>query len=202
MRRLIIGALFALFATHANAVVVINVQDVGSTLVVSYKGSIDLRSVNPKSGDFFSNNTVLTTNGINVLSSYNTNGLVDKYVVDADSIVFPNVKLFNGFAFGGAVSGDSLLVEFTGVLGQLWLPDGYVSGDLIEGTNTFNTSLNAIDATLGSYEWSWSKNGFSDSVRVNVGNTQVVPLPAALPLLAVGLGVLGLMGWCRRHAAQ
>ena len=27
------------------------------------------------------------------------------------------------------------------------------------------------------------------------------PLPAALPLFATGLGVLGLLGWCRRRKA-
>ena len=29
-----------------------------------------------------------------------------------------------------------------------------------------------------------------------------VPLPAALPLFATGLGALGLLGWCRKRKAQ
>lgn len=33
-----------------------------------------------------------------------------------------------------------------------------------------------------------------------VGRTTAVPLPAALPLFASGLGVLGLLGWRRRRA--
>jgi hypothetical protein len=30
-------------------------------------------------------------------------------------------------------------------------------------------------------------------------NTTATPLPAALPLFATGLGVVGLLGWCRKR---
>jgi hypothetical protein len=39
---------------------------------------------------------------------------------------------------------------------------------------------------------------FLDDVSVNA----VVPLPAALPLFATGLGALGLLGWRRKRKTQ
>ncbi len=43
-----------------------------------------------------------------------------------------------------------------------------------------------------------------DAVQVTTGpndNVPIVPLPAALPLMAGGLGLLGLMGWRRKRKA-
>ena len=34
-----------------------------------------------------------------------------------------------------------------------------------------------------------------------VKDTNVVPIPAALPLFAAGLGAMGFMGWCRKRKA-
>lgn len=79
--------------------------------------------------------------------------------------------------------------------------------------------LHSIDVVVGT---SWQLISFSnwtnvktftwDSLIPNSSNigiddftysepSAVVPLPAALPLLAGGLGVLGLMGWRRKKAA-
>jgi hypothetical protein len=40
------------------------------------------------------------------------------------------------------------------------------------------------------------------SQNVDVGGVDVVPLPAALPLFATGLGAMGLLGWRRKRKAQ
>ncbi|MGY6412012.1 MAG: hypothetical protein ACXIUV_13440 [Alkalilacustris sp.] len=53
---------------------------------------------------------------------------------------------------------------------------------------------------LGEYSFlmTASRDGHETSVGINVN---VIPVPAALPLLAGGISLLGLMGWRRRRAA-
>jgi hypothetical protein len=50
-----------------------------------------------------------------------------------------------------------------------------------------------------SYSYTFSIDAFSNANRSE--NFGAVPLPAALPLFATGLGVLGLLGWRRRRKA-
>ena len=55
---------------------------------------------------------------------------------------------------------------------------------------------------IGTYSSiSWTNPNFEYWYGFTVGAPQV-PLPAALPLFATGLGALGLLGWRRKRKAQ
>ena len=67
-------------------------------------------------------------------------------------------------------------------------------------------SITGVDSTA---EWIWADNGspyaYADfSTAVNggpSGDVASTPLPGTLPLLASGLGALGLFGWRRKRQA-
>jgi hypothetical protein len=42
---------------------------------------------------------------------------------------------------------------------------------------------------------------FGDSVHITFAEAAAVPIPAALPLFATGLGLMGLVGWRRKRRA-
>ena len=83
----------------------------------------------------------------------------------------------------------------TGVLGLtdfLDVPSAYVSGTALADSSTYdNATLASLGLTPGTYTYSWGPSeGTGDSFVINIGTT---PLPAALPLFAGGLGLVGLL---------
>jgi len=72
----------------------------------------------------------------------------------------------------------------------------YSLDDLGGQTPTFTTTMSTVENADGSFEWVVPPPGVN--VYDGVSN---VPLPAALPLFASGLGGLGLLGWRKKRKA-
>jgi hypothetical protein len=73
----------------------------------------------------------------------------------------------------------------------------YSLDDLGGQTPTFTTTLSTNENADGSFQWVVPSPG------TNVyDGLSPVPLPAALPLFATGIGALGLLGWRRKRKAQ
>jgi hypothetical protein len=51
------------------------------------------------------------------------------------------------------------------------------------------------------YRWTWG-SAADQSFTINVVSAPEIPLPAALPLFATGIGGLGLLGWRRKRRAR
>ena len=92
-----------------------------------------------------------------------------------------------------------------------------ISGGVNDGKAVFSVFSDAVNATGGFVPWvGLDQNGFSeqpccdihsggitnDLANIDLGTPPAVPIPAALPLFATGIGGLGLLGWRRKRKAQ
>ncbi len=92
-------------------------------------------------------------------------------------------------------SGNDVVVA--GFAPEILLPSGYVSGDPLSDSATFNnTTISGLGLTPGTYIYTLP----NDTLEVIVPSASVaaVPEPSTLSILAVGLG---LAGWSRRRRA-
>jgi hypothetical protein len=95
----------------------------------------------------------------------------------ANDVVF-NLTGTSGLSTSGGLNNESTLAGvFLALNGQIALSPGALTGEIISGKNI----------------------GIASGGSVN--GPSVVPLPAALPLFATGLGALGLLGWRRKRKA-
>ena len=88
-------------------------------------------------------------------------------------------------------SGDTVGIWGSGI--QLFIPAGYVSGNPLSDSATWdNATFSSLGATPGTYIWNWGSGATADSFTLNIGAV-AVPSPSigrGLPvLLAVG-GIL------------
>jgi hypothetical protein len=107
------------------------------------------------------------------------------------------------------VGGTTIATSGTGprfgvFFNQLDVPDGYVSGTLLEGSSLYEgATFASLGVTPGTYVWTWPvaanvtpANGvLQDSLTLNI-----VPEPVSLSLLAVGAAGLTVRRWRRRTA--
>ena len=86
---------------------------------------------------------------------------------------------------------------------QTYLFDIIFTSTLIEvkvdGVTELSYAGSFTDGSFGFYNFSQSQVRYA-GITQDVVPTTPVPLPAALPLLAGGLGILGLAGWRRRKS--
>lgn len=123
---------------------------------------------------------------------YNLNGTLDYFNFAGG----PTVQIPAGTIVDARLTRDA-----TGLV------TGYVNGvsqfSFIDSTNSA-VALSSLaffmdDSHTGLRE---ASSGFVDSIIVSDSlSTSAVPLPAALPLFATGLGAFGLLGWRRKRKA-
>jgi hypothetical protein len=102
-------------------------------------------------------------------------------------------------------SGDTVAIA-AGVDKLLDLPQGYVSGSPLSDTSTYdNQTFASLDATPGTYVWTWGSGAHADSFTLQIGPA-AVPAPLighGLPvLLAVGGLLFGAKLWGRAKRQQ
>jgi MYXO-CTERM domain-containing protein len=82
---------------------------------------------------------------------------------------------------------------------QLFLPAGYISGHSLSDSATYDDATFAsLQATPGTYTWTWGTGTHADSFTLQIGPVATTPEPASLTLLAMGLAGLGLALRTRR----
>ncbi len=118
------------------------------------------------------------------LLAVGTAGNVDIYLTPVGfagpSTIGPG--LFPGYA-GDSGTGDLFALQFSPSDLGLGVPTGYVSGDPLAGTATWeNHTFASIGLVEGSYTWTWdTARSSGDFFTINI-----VPEPATLSLLALG----------------
>jgi hypothetical protein len=174
---------------------VATIEQVGSNVVASGSGSIDLTDLTAAIGNFDG-----------------SQGAVEANIADVGLGSTPTLTLYSGISgptsFGPGTGGGATYTSTTsglglainGILHALLVPSGYVSGTVLTSTSTFvGNTLTGLGLTPGTYTWTWGTGDHAGSFEIEIGAT---PLPAALPLFATGIGGLGLLGWRRKRKAQ
>jgi hypothetical protein len=174
---------------------IVTLEEVGSNVVANGSGSIDT--------------TILSF----AVGSGN-NGLVGPLIAPDVAAIYTGalgqITLFVGpiigpttFGSGGVNAATGGTGDMVGVNGyfkspSIMLPFGYSSDSALTDTANYALATFAsLGVTPGTYVWTWG-TGADQSYTLIIGAT---PLPAALPLFATGLGVLGLLGWRRKRKA-
>jgi hypothetical protein len=139
---------------------------------------------------------------------FQTNGSAGAAIVPSGAflaLATGNVGVYTGvsgptsFGSGGvtfASSNSGNAVGISGFDGQLFVPQGYVSGTSLSATSTYNNATFAsLGITPGTYTWTWGTGVHADSFTINAG----VGVPdggSTLPLLSFAL--LGLAALRRK----
>lgn len=183
IRRLAAALTLALVTSAANAAVVVNINEVGNTVVANATGSLDLTDA-----VFVKNVTVIAAVNPNLAVLSMANGPINGYAITGPAS-FGTKSLTQG-------TGNGMPFYIFGTGNLLGVAQGYSSGSPLFGNTRWdNASFVSLGITPGSYVYSLP----NDTVTLNFGAVAAaeVPLPAGLPLL--GLGLAALAGLRRRR---
>lgn len=164
--------------TTASAGVILNVQEVGSDIVISGGGSLDISTW-----------TYSSTSSVPLATVSNDAvrvglGTADLYTMPVGFSGIGVLPLGGGYTANSA-SGDLFGIYWVDETGG-GVPTGYASGAPLSGSSTYlNRSFASMGWDVGaSYTWTWNKaSGGTDFLTLNVGN---VPEPTSVALLMLG----------------
>jgi hypothetical protein len=183
--------LIALFCgPAANASVIMTLEDVGSNVVGTANGNLNLNALTYDTTTYF-------TGEVNPSSAI---------LIEGNGPNNPNADLYSGtltgptsFGTGGGTTSSTLTGYPVGVAGgysDIIVPIGYVSGSPLSTSDTWDgTSLAALGVTPGIYTWTWGSGANADSLTLYAG---VSPVPEPAPALLLILGVAALALFRRR----
>jgi MBG domain/IPTL-CTERM motif len=150
------------FSVTSYSQITMTVRQVGADVVVQASGTADTNSatVNPVTGGVIGGE-VDTAGYIYVSSS--TAGAV----FIPPNFSGPNSIGTGGYHFASTGSGDWFGIWF-GTSGVL-VPPGYVSGQSLSGTGTYNsTTIATLGLTPGTYTWNWGTGANADSLVLTI----------------------------------
>ena len=182
------AASIAVIPSAANATVTLNISQVGSNVVASGSGSLNLTGLTE-----YEKASALAGE-INAAAAFAEVGDGGQWMDGFTGLTSYPTSLGpgTGSIFSSSVTGDPFAVY--GAFGMLWLPDGYVSGSAIAGTATWlNQSVASLGLTPGTYPFAAP----ADTVVVNIEGA--VPEPASWALMLLGFGAIGWAMRCRRQ---
>ncbi len=184
--------LVASLAGTADADVIIDVSQSGSNVVATGSGSIDL------TGLAF-NETLSVVVGVQPNIAFITLGATPGGSFD----IYTGASGPSSFGSGGTTLADSGTGPLFGVLGTsnvgtgIFVPIGYVSGNPLSGSLTFdNKTIAGLGLTPGTYTYTWG-TGPVESLTVNISPASV-PEPSSLALAGMAVAA-GLIAACRRR---
>jgi hypothetical protein len=178
-------------ASAARAGVIITISEVGSDVVVSGSGILNLA-------------------GLGSPQAIGTKAELDPSI--AIALVGPpgiaGADLFDGitgpssFGSGGPMfpdSGTGMTFGVQAARNELLVPINYVSNDPLSGTSTYSgQTLAGLGLTPGTHRWTWGSGANADFLEVDIPGAPV-PEPSSLILAAMGIGVVGCCIAIRRR---
>jgi VPDSG-CTERM motif len=173
---LAIAIMCGLSLRTAQAGYIVTLQQVGSNVVATGSGAIDLTGL-AFDGTFIGTaqvNPSLAT--LDVAS-----GSFDDYIVTSG----PSSVGSGGQTLASSSSGD--VVGVFGTTHEVFVPQGYVSGSALSDSSTYNSAtFSSLGVTPGTYEWTWG-TGVNQNFTLQVG---VPDTGSTFGLLAVALAAL------------
>lgn len=190
MKKVIAGLFsFLVCATSAQAALLFSFQEVGSNVVGTMSGSLDLTGMT-SAGLSFSSGSIGVVPDIALLG-IGAPGMHDGYL---DQIIGPASFGAGGATFADSSTGDAVFLS--GSDNDFFVPVGYVSNAALVGTLTFlGESFATLGATLGDHVYTLNS---ADTLTVRFANAAAVPLPGSLPLVLAALAALGVASRRRR----
>jgi hypothetical protein len=180
----ILAALFC--GCAANASVIITLDQVGSNVVATGSGTVNLNDLTFRGG--ISPVAIWPIGGFLVVGS---TGVSDSYEFISGPTTFGTGDFFIVASTGtGNTLGIICCVPVDDeTVPILLVPHGYVSGEQLSGMAIWdNTTLAALGVPPGIYTWTWGTGAKADSLKLFAG----VPVPEPAPALLLTLGAAGL----------
>jgi PEP-CTERM motif len=185
----------AAFAAPAEAAYVVNIEQVGSSVIATGSGSLDL--------------TALTKSAVQspddfIFPGGGTLALGDETAKVGKLQGYRGISGPASFGSGGGTpglgggTGSDLWVQAES--NHLYVSLDYVSGTPL-GTSTAiftDSTFASLGVTPGTYVWTWGTGADADSLTMNIGG---VPEPATWAMLILGVAMVGLTARRRRKAA-
>jgi hypothetical protein len=187
----------ALGSARSEAEIIISVAQVGSNVVATGTGSINLAALTfEESGN--------QAQGMNPGAALIAEGTPPN----------PNpVDIYRGFtgptdfgtinAFVSASSGTGDQFSIAGLVGNITVPQGYTSDSPLTATDTYTgQSFSSLGLTPGTYTWTWGTGASADSFTVQIGPAAAVPEPSTAIEAVIGVVTLSAYGWSRHRRVQ
>ena len=192
---LLVVAAFLAMAAPAGATYIVTFSQVGSDVVASGSGTIDI------------NGLTFVTSGTSVpqvaptfaTEATGAAGGISEYSGASGPLSFGPGVITNATTGTGGLVGVQAL---TGGPGFVFVPAGYASGAPLSDTATYaGQTLAALGLITGAYVYSFGSGVDADTFTVNVGGATPAPEPASLVLLGTGVLGLGCVAVQRRSKA-
>jgi hypothetical protein len=191
-RMMLAGVFLAVAVGTSQAGVIIDINQVGSDVVETGSGTIDLTGLTgPSTYDTFYA-AIQPNVALAHLAPAQHGGInMDEYSSATGPTSFGSGT---SHTFATTGSGDAFGVETAHII----LSPGYVSGTPLSATDTFaSQTLKSLGLTPGTYTYTWS----SDFLTVNIG-TSSVPEPSAAILSGIGAMSVAAFVLVRKRRAQ
>jgi hypothetical protein len=175
-------------APSAKAAVILRFGEVGSNVVATYSGTLNLAALTFVSGGNAGGSAAMRASDAIFVSVVTSGiGVADNYT----GFTGPNSWGPGGAKFVSSSSGDRLIFEgpIATVPNTIAVTAGYVSGTSLAGTSTFNNqTIATLGITPGTYVYTWGKGETADSLTVTTDAATATPEPGSWLLLSLGVG--------------
>ena len=188
----------AVGAGRAEAGIIIDINQVGSDVVATGSGTIDLTGLTPGATTAVAVGTVTPTLA-RIIEGPDSSTGEDTYTGAMGPRSFgPGGRITNA----SPGSGDLFGVQGTGD-GFILVPHGYVSGTMLSATDTYGgQTFSSLGLTPGTYTYHWGTGVHADSLTVQIGPAAAVPEPSTLAGGAIGIALALGYAWRRHRRAK